>query len=357
MTEKNFVISLEDHFLYSKVWDYFPEELKDKYRLLKDKLLDVGENRIKEMDAAGIDFQVISHVDPGVNLIENVELAVQLSREANNCLFEAIKVNTERLGGFALLPMQSPKEAADELERSVRELHFKGAMINGHTHGVYLDDDSNAVLLQKAEELDVPLYIHPTDPPAEIAQKYYGNNDVVITGWAWQVETSLHLIRMINKGIFDKYPNLKIIIGHMGELIPFGFTRLNLSLSLGNWIINPKSDIPAKNLHYYFKHNVFVTSSGVFDEPVFRCAKEMTGLDNMMFSVDYPFQDNIKATEFLNKLSLNDMEKSLFAGANAATLLKLKQSKGTVAKASKWEIFRIRLKSKIGKALLSKLVK
>jgi predicted TIM-barrel fold metal-dependent hydrolase len=289
-------------------------------------------------------------------MIEDVGAAVQLAQEINNWLYEAIQVYPDRFGGFALLPMQSPGDAAKELERCVKELGFKGAMINGHTNGVYLDDESCAVLLQKAEELDVPLYIHPTAPPSEITEKYYGNNDVVITGWAWQTETALHVIRLINKGIFDKYPKLKIIIGHMGELIPFGFTRLNLALSLGNWII-PQPDMPEKNLHYYFKYNIFITSSGVFDEPVFRCAKEMIGLNNMMFSVDYPFQDNITATNFLNKLSLSANEKSLFANINASTLLKLNHSQTVAAKAGKMEVFKIRLKSKIGKALLKKLVK
>jgi predicted TIM-barrel fold metal-dependent hydrolase len=353
------IISLEDHFLHPKVWEILPKEMKDKYDLLKDALFDIGEGRIKQMDAAGIDFQVISHVEPDVKLIKDTNEAIKLAKEINNYLSDAVKKFPDRLGGFAVLPMQSPDDAALELERTVTELGFKGAMIDGHTNGAYLDDASYAVLLKKAEKLDVPLYIHPTDPPKEIAEKYFENNDAVITGWAWQVETSIHLIRMINKGIFDKYPKLKIIVGHMGELIPYGFTRLNTSLTVGNWII--KSDNTQKmNLYYYFKNNIYITSSGVFDEPVFRCAKEMIGLDNMMFSVDFPFQDNVKATEFLEKLSLNHKEKNHFAGEKASHLLKLNQSGDCnykTNKSSKFEVFKIRLKSKIGKYLINKLIK
>ena len=361
MTEKQYdikkvyTVSLEDHFLHPKVWELFPNNIKEKYALLKDSLIDIGENRIKIMDASGIDFQVISHVEPCLSLVDNVEDAVQLAKEINNYLYEAISKNPKRLGGFAILPMQSPVDASKELRRAVKELGFKGAMINGHHNGLYLDDESYSILLSTAEELDVPIYIHPTNPPKEISEKYYQNNDIVITGWAWQVETALHLIRMISNGTFDKHPKLKIIVGHMGELIPFGFTRLNQSLTMGSWIL--KSDTPKMNLHYYFKNNIFVTSSGVFDEPVFCCTKEMLGIDNLMFSVDYPFQDNVNATDFLNKLNINNQERTLFSGVTACKLLKLNNNELPTNIATRSEIFKIKLKSRFGKFLISKLVK
>ena len=354
-TKKPYTVSLEDHFLHPKVWELFPDNIKAKYGMLKDALMDVGENRIKMMDAAGIDFQVLSHVEPSISLVDNVQEAVLLAREINDYLYGIIAKNSERLGGFAVLPMQSPKDAAKELERTVKELGFKGGMINGHQNGVYLDDDSYSALLSMAEELDVPIYIHPVDPPKEISEKYFQNNEFVITGWAWQVETAMHVIRMISTGVFDRHPRLKIIIGHMGELIPYGFTRLNQSFTMGSWIL--KSDTPKMNLHYYFKNNIFITSSGVFDEPVFRCAKDMIGINNLMFSVDYPFRDNLTATDFLNKLTLSESEKSLFAGLNASRLLKLNRSEESVSHVSQLEIFKIKLKSRIGRFLISRLVK
>lgn len=353
--KKPHTVSLEDHFLYPKGWELFPDNIKAKYALLKDALLDIGENRIKQMDAAGIDFQVLSHVEPCISLIDNVQEAVRFAREINDYLYGVISKNPERLGGFAILPMQSPDDAAKELERTVKELGFKGALVNGHQNGVYLDDDSYSALLSMAEDLDVPIYIHPTAPPKEISEKYFQNNEIVITGWAWQVETAQHIIRMISNGVFDRHPRLKIIIGHMGELIPYGFTRLNQSFTMGSWIL--KSDTPKMNLHYYFKNNIFVTSSGVFDEPVFRCAKDMIGIDNLMFSVDYPFQDNVTATDFLRKLPIDESEKSLFAGMNAYKLLKLNKSEVSVSNINRSEIFKIRLKSRVGRFLISKLVK
>lgn len=350
-----YTVSLEDHFLHPEVWELFPDNIKAKYEVLKDALLDVGENRIKMMDAAGIDFQVLSHVEPGLSLVDNAEEAVRFARVINDYLYDVISKKPERLGGFAILPMQSPEDAAEELERTVKKLGFRGAMVNGHQGGVYLDDSSYSGLLSLAEELDVPIYIHPTDPPKEISEKYYQNNDVVITGWAWQAETALHVIRLIGNGVFDRHPRLKIIIGHMGELIPYGFTRLNQAFTMGNWIL--KSDTPKMNLHYYFKNNIYVTSSGVFDEPVFRCAKAMLGIENLMFSVDYPFKDNITATDFLHRLPLDDFEKSLFAGMNSSKLLKLNRAEVSATDFSKLEIFKIKLKSRVGRFLISKLVK
>ena len=362
MTEKRgqtpIVVSLEDHYLHPKVWDTLPVALQEKYRLLKETLMEIGEERIKKMDAAGISFQVISHVDPGVKQITDTNEAVKLAAEVNDYLYSAIQKYPNRLGGFAELPLQSPIDAAKELERAVLKLGFKGAMINGHINGKYLSDDCFSPVLAKAQELNVPIYIHPTDPPTEICKDYFDSSDAIITGWAWQIETSTHLIKMINSGTFDEFPNLKIIIGHMGELIPYGLTRLNLGLTFGNWIL--KTGNVDMNVYYYFRNNIFITSSGVFDEPVFMCAKEMLGCKNLMFSVDYPFQDNVIATQFLNKLPLSIEEKNQFAGKTAIDLLKLNCltiKYKNLRKTSKIEQFKIKMKSKIARYLLNKLVK
>lgn len=352
--KKNYIVSLEDHFLYPGAWGILPDDIKEKYRLQKDALIDVGEKRIKQMNAAGIDFQVLSHVEPCLSLINDKDKAITLAKEINDYLYQIISKNPNRLGGFAVLPMQSPKAAVKELERAVKNLGFKGAMVNGHENGIYLDDPSYSPLLSMAEDLDIPIYIHPTDPPKEISGRYFQNNEIVITGWAWQVETAQHVIRMISNGTFDKHPKLKIIIGHMGELIPYGFTRLNQSLTMGSWIL--KSDIPKMNLYYYFKNNIYVTSSGVFDPPVFYCAKDTLCINNLMFSVDYPFRDNVTATDFLEKLSISENEKSLFAGITACNLLKLNEHTQYINNSNYWEIFKIRLKSRFGRFIISKLV-
>ena len=219
------VIALEEAFLHPKVWDLFPSALQKKYSVLKGSLTDVGPDRIRRMDAAGIDLQVLSHVSPGVQILKDPKLSIDVCEEVNNWLGDVVKKYPTRFAGFAMLPTQSPKDAADELERAVTQLGFKGALINGHTNGKYLDDDSFSVLLERAQTLDVPIYIHPIDPPQTITNIYYNDNDPLVTGWGWSVETGTHLLRIMSSGAFDKYPGLKIIVGHMGELIPYCLTR------------------------------------------------------------------------------------------------------------------------------------
>jgi predicted TIM-barrel fold metal-dependent hydrolase len=164
-------VALEEAFLHPRVWDLFPEALQQKYQPVKARLSDVGNERIRLMDAAGIDVQVLSHVEPGVQILADVqaELAVAISREVNDWLADVIAAHPARLAGFAMLPTQSPTDAAEELERTVRDLGFNGALINGHTNGRYLDEPSFDVLLGRAESLGVPIYIHPTDPPPAVS--------------------------------------------------------------------------------------------------------------------------------------------------------------------------------------------
>jgi len=361
------VIALEEAFLYPKIFELYPVELQEKYGPVKEKLSDVGPGRIKRMDEAGIDMQVLSHVQPGIEMLEDRTLAIQLSKEINNWLSGIVQKYPSRFAGFATLPMQSPQDAADELERTVKEFGFKGALINGHTHGRYLDHESFSVLLSKAEELNVPIYIHPTDPPKEISEYYYEGSSTLITGWGWGVETGTHLLRMIKAGVFDRHPKLKIIIGHMGELIPFCYSRLSLSLSMGEWLLAAQEAKKTgsrheshmqKSFNYYMKQNVYITTSGVFDQPVFECALAFIGIDNMMFSVDDPFRDNFEAMDFLSATKLSKEDKDKLAHGNAGKILKLSNvpasppnSKNSIS------AFKARAKSKMGRMLLSFLVK
>ena len=196
------------------------------------------------MDAAGIDLQVLSHVQPGVQALER-NTAIRLSREVNDWLGAVIQEYPTRFAGFAMLPTQSPIDAADELERTVSQLGFKGALINGHTNGRYLDDDSFSPILERAQTLDVPIYLHSTDPPQAIVDIYYKDCPMMMQSWGWQVETGTHLLRLISRGVFDRFPNLKIIVGHMGELIPFGLKRINTALTMGNRLLASQSKAAA----------------------------------------------------------------------------------------------------------------
>jgi predicted TIM-barrel fold metal-dependent hydrolase len=361
------VVALEEAFLHQRVWELFPEPLQRKYRPVRARLSDVGVQRIRLMDAAGIDVQVLSHVQPGVQVLadDQAELSVAVCREVNDWLAEAIAAHPARFAGFAMLPTQSPADAARELQRGVVELGFKGALINGHTNGRYLDDPSFEVLLGQAESLSVPIYIHPTDPPDRVTDAYYAPFDsALVPTWGWPVETGTHLLRLICAGVFDRHPNLKIVVGHMGELLPFCFTRLNVGLTMAGWLGATASDTAPmrNNVGYYLRENVFITSSGVFDVPVFDCARAMLGLDNLMFSVDYPFQDNFAAMEFLQRCDLSPEDKGRFAHGIADELLRLDNRpdgrrirRATVG--DTWHRLRSRAQSRISRALISALVK
>jgi predicted TIM-barrel fold metal-dependent hydrolase len=367
------VIALEEAFLHPRVWELFPPSYQKQYNMVKGSLTDIGPERIRRMDAAGIDMQVLSHVQPGVQMLKDPKLSIEVCKEVNDWLGEVVRKYPARFGGFAMLPTQSPVDAADELERTVTQLGFSGALINGHTNGRYLDDESFSVLLERAQTLDVPIYIHPTDPPQVITDAYYHGYDTpMVTGWGWPVETGTHLLRMMCGGVFDRYPRLRIIIGHMGELIPYCLTRLNVSLTLGGWlvaVINKGDKSTAnrfameKNVRYYMRENVFVTSSGVFDQPVFECAVAMLGIDNLMFSVDSPMQDSFQAMDFLNSAKLSQEEREKFSHGNAESVLRLAPATDaqvtTRARrpSNSFYAFRAKTKSRIGRALISFMVK
>ncbi|HUO39063.1 MAG TPA: amidohydrolase family protein, partial [Mycobacterium sp.] len=364
------VVAIEEAFLHPRVWELYPMSLQQRFRVVKARLLDVGAERIRTMDAAGIDVQVLSHVQPGIQILadDDAELAVHVSREVNDWLAEAVAAHPDRFAAFAMLPTQSPRDAADELERTVRGLGFKGALINGHTNGRYLDDPRFEVLLGRAESLQVPIYIHPTDPPDAVSAVYYAPfESALVQTWGWPVETGTHLLRLICAGVFDRHPDLTIIIGHMGELLPYCYTRLNLGITMAGWLLSAQSKNQDEaqsgmrnNVGYYLKKNVFITSSGVFDQPVFDCAKAILGLDNLIFSVDYPFQDNFAAMEFLERCDLSVKDKERFAHGTVDMLLQLDDDRARVVPSGHragdaWYRFRRRITSKAGRALISAL--
>lgn len=368
------VIALEEAFLHPGLWELFPPALHQRYAIVKDGLSDLGPARIRRMDAAGIDMQVLSHAQPGVQFIADRDTAIRVSREVNDWLADIVRTYPTRFAGFAALPTQAPNAAADELERTVTQLGFRGALINGQTHGRYLDDESFSVLLERAQALDVPIYIHPSEPPQAVIDAYYRDYPVMVIGWGWPVDTGTHVLRMICAGVFDRYPRLKIIIGHMGELLPYCLTRLKL-MTLGDWLLAAQEakatgsaarPCMQKSVHHYMRQNVFVTSSGVFDQPVLDCAVAMLGIDNLLFSVDDPLRDSFEAMEFLRAARLSEADKQKFAHGNAERLLKLAPAaapRPDVAQprmerlADSLFAFRARTKSKVGRALVSFFVR
>jgi len=360
------IIALEEAFIHPKLRELYPNEYLKSLAPVLERLSDVGPERIRRMDAAGIDLQVLSHIQPGVQMLDR-DTAICLSKEVNDWLGGIVEEYPARFAGFATLPTQSPEDAADELERTVRQFGFKGALVNGHTHGIYMDDPSFSPLFERAQELDVPIYIHPTDPPRAIVDIYYdGYTPAMTVGWGWQVETGTHLLRLISGGVFDRYPHLKIIIGHMGELIPYALPRINLALTLGNWLTETRSNdsqsAPRKAMQqsvlYYMKKNVFITTSGVFDQAALTCAIAVLGIDNILFSVDEPMRDNFEGVAFLRAAQLAKEDKEKLAHKNAERVLKLvPEANPRRSPGPSFFAFRAKAKAKLARVLLSFLVK
>ena len=265
-------------------------------------LPEIGEQRLKSMDEAGITVQVLSNTGPGPDLVPGPD-GVAIAREMNDHLAAAIARHPDRFAGFAVLPMQSPDACAAELVRAVKELRFVGALINGTTEGRFLDHPSYDGLLAAAVELDVPIYIHPHLAPEAVRQAYYSDlppgagRVLEAAGWGWHSETAIHVLRMVLSGALDRHPRLKLIIGHMGEMLPMMLARIDEVFALD--IEHLKRPISRTILD-----QVWLTTSGIFSEPPFLAALLTFGIDRIMFSVDYPYAPNAKGRAFLDRISL-----------------------------------------------------
>jgi predicted TIM-barrel fold metal-dependent hydrolase len=272
------------------------------------------------MDAAGIDMQVLSLTSPGTEQLEAAD-ALALARETNDCLADAVQKNPTRLRGFASLPTAAPDKAAQELEQRVREQKFAGAVINGHHRGRYLDDKFFWPILECAETLGAPIYLHPTPPPKAVIAASYGGFSPSVTqmlagpGWGWHIETAVHVIRMILGGVFDRYPKLQIVIGHLGEGLPFMFQRLDVMQRELTMLDRPISAYLRDNLHYTF-------SGFNFPAAFLDLLLELGGVDRIMFSADHPYQSMVQARAFLEQLPVSAADKERIAHGNAELLFK-----------------------------------
>ncbi len=289
--------------------------------VIVERLSDVGEKRIAEMDAAGIDMQVLSLNSPGVEQSEPDD-AVAIARDANDFLADVIQRNPTRFAGFASLPIQSPDKAAEELERCVRTLGFKGANINGHTRGRYLDDVDFAPILERAEALSAPVYLHPTVPPKPVVDALYGGFSPAVSGifaaggWGWHIDTAVHVLRMILGGVFDRHPKLQVVIGHLGEGIPSMLPRLNKNLP-------PQVTKLERPVADYLRRNVHYTFGGFNFTPAFLNLLLEVGVDRIMFSADYPYCSMQELRSFLDHLPVSEADRERIAHGNAERLFGL----------------------------------
>lgn len=314
-------IALEEHFITEDLLPYTAQDLAGMVPSMaadfKKRLLDIGDLRIQEMDKAGIDISVLSLTEPGFQENMETSLAVKLAPKVNDWLANKIAVYPNRLKGFAQLPLQDPKAAVKELERCIKDLGFLGTLVNGQTHDKYLDDESYYPFWEKIQELDVPVYLHPGNPKEP---PHSFNGYPVLNGpfWGWMVDTGAHALRLIVSGLFDRYPNVKVILGHMGETLPFLLWRFD-----SRWNIAPHSKPLKKQPSDYIKENIYITTSGVCSSDALICSINALGENNVMFSVDYPYESSSIAAQFLDNAPINDSVRQKIAYSNAKRILKL----------------------------------
>jgi 2,3-dihydroxybenzoate decarboxylase len=314
-------IALEEHFMFPGMVEYWKATTaninKELYEKALSALSDFGERRLEVMNKNGVEFAVLSLAGPGVQIEPSADTAVGAAREANDRLAREIQKQPRRYGGFAHLPMQNPAAAADELERCVRDLGFQGAMINGHTNGAYLDDDRFSPFWERSSALRAPIYIHPGNPPDK-PYMYSGHPELWGPMWSWGVETANHALRILFAGVFDHYPNARVLLGHMGEALPFQLWRID-----SRWkIVNRSRDLN-KPPSEYFRTNIAVTTSGVFSLEPLLCSVSALGEDNVMFSIDYPFEETSAACEFIERVPIGEDLRAKLCHGNAERILRL----------------------------------
>lgn len=319
-------ITLEEHistpsFLRAVDAHTQPDLANVFFQSIREKLLDLGPARLADMDATGIDMQVLSLAGFEMDLFDQ-PTATALARDANDVMADAVQAHPRRFQAFAAVDLQNPAAAARELERAVRQLHFVGVMVNGATRGIFLDDPRFTPFWEAAQALDVPVYLHPAPPPEPVRAAYFSGlpQDIgamlATAGWGWHAETGMHALRLMATGLFDRFPRLQVILGHMGENLPFSLARADAFL--GRARLQTSRSI-AETFHQHFH----ITTSGYFSLPPLLCMLQVVGADRILFSIDYPFSSNQIGRGFLDALPLNPADLHKIAHGNAERLLKL----------------------------------
>ena len=290
--------------------------------LKREELAHLGEKRLADMDASGITLQVLSVAGPGADVVHGPD-GIAIARDYNNALHAATSRHPDRYQGFAHLPMLMPEAAADELERCVTELGFRGLLANGPTDGRFLDDPMFEPILARAEALGVPIYIHPGIPAAEVRRAQFdglpGNFSfqLAVSSWGWHMETAVHVLRLVMSGALERHPRLQIVIGHLGEAIPFMMDRLEETAG------NEAKRLFGRTMRQTLTEQVWLTTSGFFTAVPFMAALMTFGVDRIMFSVDYPFASNARARAFLDALPVSPADRAKIAHGNADKLMRL----------------------------------
>ncbi len=303
------------------VWDMFKEFVGAPGSLGLKRMTDLGEGRIEAMDAAGIDMQLLSVTSPGVQIYDP-GLGSDLAQSVNETLAEAVRAHPTRFAGLATIAPQDPAGAARELERAVTKLDMKGVIINSHTKGEFLDEEKYWVIFDKAQALGVPVYIHPRVPAPDMVgpfQKYFG---LEAAAFGFPMDASLHAMRLILSGVFDDFPGLTIVLGHMGEGLPFWLPRIDKKMELFQGI-NPPERKLKKKPSQYFLDNFYITTSGMnYTEPLV-LAHSVMGPDRILFAVDYPFEENEEPVAMMDAAPLSEEDRHKIYHRNAEKVFRL----------------------------------
>ena len=315
-------ITLEEHYISEAVRSSVSvtKLALDKHPpAVSENIIELGAKRIANMDQGGIALQVISHVPA----VENLEIC----QKANRQLAAAVSAHAKRFAGFAFLPMADPAAAADELERCVKEAGFVGTLIPSHAAGVYYDGAAYDVFWERAQQLNVPVYLHPCPPSTTQREHFTGNYPDEVAqllstqGWGWHADVALHVLRLYTSGLFDRFPRLQLVIGHMGEMLPFMVERIEARLT-NNWGSRTRGWMTVWN------ENLWITTSGMFTLGPFACLIRTAKIERIMYSVDYPLEDNMDGSRFLEEVRktgwLTEEQFEMFAYKNAERLLNVK---------------------------------
>jgi 2,3-dihydroxybenzoate decarboxylase len=328
-------VALEEHFAIpdtlSDSAGFLPDACWDE---LKSRLLDIQERRLREMDAHGVETMILSLNAPAVQAIHDSTRACEIARKANDFLAGEVAKRPERFRAFAALPMQDPDKAIIELERCVTELGFVGGLVNGFSQVgsaetmVYYDLPQYWPFWASVEKLDVPFYLHPRNPLPAHAKIYEGHEWLLGPTWAFGQETAVHALRLMGSGLFDHYPGLRIIIGHMGEGLPYSMWRID---NRNGWTNVPPRHKGKKKIADYFHEHFYLTTSGNFRTQTLIDAMLEIGADHILFSADWPFENIDHAAIWFDSASISEADRLKIGRLNARKLFKLDAQKAELA--------------------------
>jgi 5-carboxyvanillate decarboxylase len=307
---------------FKSLWGFYLSSPSARATFITERLQEMGEQRIQDMDASGIDKQILMLTSPGVQVFD-AATAVSVAKSSNDQLAQAVRKYPTRYVGMAAVAPQNPQEAAKELERSVHQLGFKGAILNSHTLGEYLDDPKFWDIFAAAEALDVPIYLHPNSPSKGLIEPLLARGlDGAIYGFG--IDTGMHLLAIITSGAFDRFPKLRIVVGHLGEALPFWLFRLDYMHRAT--VASKRYDCMKplkKKVSDYMKENVYITSSGMGWAPAIMFCQQVLGMDRVLYAMDYPYQYAPEEVKEMENSPLSAADQKKFYQTNAEQVFKL----------------------------------